>query len=85
MRLAGSARPEAFSAARTRSRDSATALSPRPTSVKTDIAVSDLHLHVDRPGLDALEGHCRNSHNHGTPSRQSRAPLPRGSVALIKS
>lgn len=35
MRLAGSARPEAMSAARTRSRLSATALSGRPTSVNT--------------------------------------------------
>ena len=34
MRLAGRARPEATSAERTRSRDSATALSPRPTIVK---------------------------------------------------
>ena len=34
MRLAGSARPEAVSAARTRSRDSPTALSARPTMVK---------------------------------------------------
>ncbi len=34
MRLAGNARPEAISAERTRSRDSATALSPRPTTVK---------------------------------------------------
>ena len=33
MRLAGSASPEAISAERTRSRDSATALSPRPTTV----------------------------------------------------
>src|SRR5208283_5272672 len=35
IRLAGSARPEATSAARTRSRDSATALSARPTTLKT--------------------------------------------------
>ena len=34
MRLAGRARPEAISAERTRSRNSATALSPRPTTVK---------------------------------------------------
>ena len=34
MRLAGSANPEAISAERTRSRDSATALSARPTMVK---------------------------------------------------
>ena len=37
MRLAGSARPEATSAERTRSRDSATALSPRPTMVKATV------------------------------------------------
>ena len=37
MRLAGSARPEAISAERTRSRDSATALSPSPTMVKATV------------------------------------------------
>ena len=37
MRLAGRARPEAISADRTRSRDSATALSPRPTMVKATV------------------------------------------------
>jgi hypothetical protein len=37
MRFAGSARPEAISAERTRSRDSATALSGRPTIVKTTL------------------------------------------------
>ena len=37
MRFAGSARPEAMSAERTRSRDSATALSGRPTIVKTTL------------------------------------------------
>ena len=37
MRLAGRARPEAISAERTRSRDSATALSPRPTMVKATV------------------------------------------------
>src|ERR1700676_2558652 len=37
MRLAGSARPEAMRAERTRSRDSATALSPRPTIMKTTV------------------------------------------------
>src|SRR6476620_7826754 len=58
MRLAGSARPEAISAERTRSRDSATALSARPTTV---------HLHVDRPGLDALEGHRRHARHHVRP------------------
>ncbi len=34
MRLAGRASPEAMSAPRTRSRDSATALSARPTTLK---------------------------------------------------
>ena len=37
MRLAGSASPEAISAARTRSRDSATALSGSPTTVKATV------------------------------------------------
>jgi hypothetical protein len=37
MRLAGSASPDAISAERTRSRDSATALSPRPTIMKTTV------------------------------------------------
>jgi hypothetical protein len=37
IRLAGSASPEAMSAERTRSRDSATALSPRPTMVNATV------------------------------------------------
>ena len=52
MRLAGSARPEAISAERTRSRDSATALSGRPTIDEGDVAGGDLHLHVDGARLD---------------------------------
>ena len=38
MRLAGSARPDAISAERTRSRDSATALSPQPDDDEGDLA-----------------------------------------------
>jgi hypothetical protein len=38
--LGGIARPEAFNAARTRSRDSATALSPRPTTVNTTLPLA---------------------------------------------
>lgn len=37
MRLAGSASPEAIKAPRTRSRDSATALSGRPTTLNTTL------------------------------------------------
>ena len=56
MRFGGSARPMAFSAPRTRSRLSATALSGRPTMVKCGHPRPDLHLHIDRPRLDALKG-----------------------------
>ena len=46
----------AFSAPRTLSRLSATALSGRPTMVKCGMPRPDLHLHIDRPRLDALKG-----------------------------
>ena len=29
------------------------------------IAIGDLHLHVDRPSLDAFERDCRNPDDHG--------------------
>ena len=45
---------------------SATALSARPTMVKAGSAGRDLHLHVDRPRLDALERDRRDPHDHTT-------------------
>ena len=71
MRLAGSARPEAISAERTRSRDSATALSARPTIMKATLPGADLHLHVDRARVDALEGDGGDARDHagGAPLR----------------
>ena len=41
IRFAGSERPEATKADRTRSRDSATALSPRPTTLKTTLPLDN--------------------------------------------
>ena len=38
-----------MSAERTRSCDSRTALSPRPTMLNTTLPGGDVHLHVDRP------------------------------------
>ena len=67
MRLAGSARPEAINAERTRSRNSATALSPRPTMVKATVPDGDLHLDVDRSRLHALKGYRRYARNHVRP------------------
>ena len=67
MRRAGSARPEATSAARTRSRASDTALSGRPTTLKAGNPGRNLHLDVDGAGLDALERHCGDPLNHGSP------------------
>jgi hypothetical protein len=52
MRRAGSARPEAIMAEPTRSRASETALSGNPTTVNAGPR-RYLHLHVDRPDLDA--------------------------------
>ena len=64
MRLAGSARPDAISAARTRSRASDTALSGSPTMVNTTEARRDLDLDVDRARLDPFEGDGRDACNH---------------------
>ena len=47
IRRGGSARPMAPSAARTRSRLSATALSARPTMVKLGSPLLELHLDID--------------------------------------
>ena len=54
MRLGGSASPMAFSAPRTRSRLSATALSGSPTMVKAGSPGPIWTLHVDGARLDAL-------------------------------
>ena len=67
MRRAGSARPEATSAARTRSRASDTALSGQADDVERRQPGRDLHLDVDGAGLDALERHCRDPLNHDSP------------------
>ena len=64
MRRAGSARPDAISAARTRSFASDTALSGKPDDVESRQAGRDLHLHVDRAGLDAFERDRRYALDH---------------------
>ena len=68
MRRAGSASPEASSAARTRSRASDTALSGRPDHVERRQPGRDLHLHVDGARLDALECHGGYALDHATPA-----------------
>jgi hypothetical protein len=55
MRLGGSEKPMALSAARTRSRDSATALSGRPTMVK--------------PGVPGDRAHCTSTSRASMPSK----------------
>ena len=64
MRLAGSARPEAISAERTRSRDLGDRLVGQADDHEGDVARRDLHLHVDRPRLDALERDGGNAGDH---------------------
>ncbi|BDV38005.1 hypothetical protein DSM21852_12580 [Methylocystis bryophila] len=61
IRLAGSARPEATSAARTRLGDG---LVGEADDVEDDGAAGNLHLHVDGPGLDALESDGCNADDH---------------------
>ena len=72
MRLGGRARPSAPSAARTRSRDSATALSGKPTMVNAGKPRRDSHLHVDADGLDPLE--CDRIHPRDHARRPHFAP-----------
>ena len=64
MCFAGSESPSPPNAARTRSRLSPTALSARPTTVKKDRARGHLHLDVDAPGLNAVEGDGDHACNH---------------------
>jgi len=58
----------AFSAPRTRSRLSATALSGSPTIAKCGIP--DLHLHVDAARLDSFESDRRDTREH------AKSPVP---------
>ena len=71
MRRAGSARPEATSAARTRSRGFRHRLVGQADDVEGGQAGRDLHLHVDGARLDAFERNGRDPLDHGE-------PLPRG-------
>ena len=64
MRRAGSASPEATSAARTRSLASDTRLVGQTDDIEGRQTGRDLHLHVHRAGLDALECHCRYALDH---------------------
>ena len=68
MRFGGSDRPEAWSAARTRSRLSATALSGRPTMANMRHAGRDLHLDVDGDRLDPLKRDRGDVRNHRAPA-----------------
>ena len=65
MRRAGSARPEATSAARTRSLGFRHRLVGQADDVEGRQAGRDLHLHVDGAGLDALERDRRDTLDHG--------------------
>ena len=38
----------------------------QPDEREFHVAVGNLHLNVDWPGLDALERQCRHTHDHGT-------------------
>ena len=67
MTLGGSARPIAASAARTRSRLSATALSASPTMVNLRNARGELHLHLDRAGLEAEISDSGDGRGHQAP------------------
>jgi hypothetical protein len=58
------ASPAAISAERTRSRDSPHRLVTKANDREGDIAVGNLHLNINRPGLDPLEGDCCDSHHH---------------------
>jgi hypothetical protein len=71
MRRAGSARPEAIMAEPTRSRASETALSGNPTTVNAGPR-RYLHLHVDRPDLDALERYRGDALDHVRPTRLTK-------------
>jgi hypothetical protein len=63
MRRAGNARPEAISAARTRSRASETALSGKPTIVKAGMPGATIR----RAHLDAFKRNRRNALYHLSP------------------
>jgi hypothetical protein len=65
--LACSCTPMLASAARTRSRDSATALSGRPGMVNAG-SPAPKYLHLDRQRFNSLKCDCVNASNHKTPS-----------------
>ena len=71
MRRAGSARPEAISAARTRSRASDTALSGNPTTLKAGKPGADLDLDIDGLRLDTFECDRADALNHAAPPFRS--------------
>ena len=85
MTLGGSARPIAASAARTRSRLSATALSGRPTMVNVGRPDGQLDLHLDGAGFEAEIGDSGDGRGHQAPppnmQRWSEFPLARRSEA----
>jgi hypothetical protein len=67
MRRAGSASPDATSAARTRSRASDTAFVGQAHHVEGRQTRGNLHLDIDGARLNALERHCRDPLDHGCP------------------
>ena len=73
MRRAGSASPEATSAARTRSRASRHRLVGEADDVEGRQAGRDLHLDIDGTRLDALERHCRDPLDHAAPAAGQRS------------
>ena len=67
MRRAGSARPDAIKAERTRSRASETALSGQADDMEGRQSGRDLHLDIDGPHLDALECNRGDALDHVRP------------------
>ena len=70
IRLGGSARPIAASAARTRSRLSATALSGKPTMVNCGRPGGELDLHFDGAGFEAEIGDGGDGRGHQARPRE---------------
>ena len=82
MRRAGSARPDAISAARTRSLRLGHGLVGQADDVEGGQAGRDLDLHVDGAGLDALERHGGDALDHDCPCDRRLEPSAVGQWRL---
>ena len=72
IRCCGNSKPEFWIAARTRSRASRTALSPRPTIVNAGRPAPEVDLDGDPPRLDAVDGEGGDAGEHGGDARRGR-------------